>query len=85
MAPLVVCTVRAWFVQDDAEGVVPDIVTGKGKKGSKQNKDQTQMRISNMKVNTVPPPAQNLFGISLTLNLFYGANPTIHNPTIHRV
>lgn len=38
--------------QDDAEETRPEEEVGKGKK-AKQNKDQTQMRISDMKVKYV--------------------------------
>lgn len=41
-------------IQDDVEEVVPETVTPeKGKHGSKQKKDQTQMRIADMRVSTV--------------------------------
>lgn len=38
-------------MQDDAEDVRPETLkVEKGKKGAKQNKDQTQMRIAKMRV-----------------------------------
>jgi len=44
------CASSASTAQDDAKEVIPDEEIGTGRKKAKQNKDQTQTRIANMRV-----------------------------------